>query len=72
MKTKNLFFSSNISVSLRRLVETETGSAGEQPVRDTLDERRKCRVREGFHAKPSWYFQSSTCLKKLIQKTPLN
>ena len=28
--------------------ETETGTAGEQPVRDTFDKRRKCQVQEGF------------------------
>jgi hypothetical protein len=28
--------------------ETDTGTAGEQPVRDTFDVRRKCQIREGF------------------------
>ena len=51
-------------VSLQGQIETEAGSAGEQPVRDRFDIRRKCHVREGFLAKTLMIFSEYTMPKK--------
>jgi hypothetical protein len=42
------FYCLLICVLLHYQMETEPGNAGEQPVRDTFDVRRKCQIRKGF------------------------
>ena len=51
-------------VSSQSQIETEAGSAGEQPVRDRFDIRRKCHVREGFPAKTLMIFSEYSMPKK--------
>ena len=51
--------------SLQGQIETEAGNAGEQPVRDRFDIRRKCHVREGFPAKTLTIFSEYSMPKKL-------
>jgi len=51
-------------VSSQGQIETEAGNAGEQPVRDKFDIRRKCHVREGFPAKTLMIFSEYSMPKK--------
>ena len=52
-------------VSSQGQIETEAGYAGEQPVRDRFDIRRKCHVREGFPAKTLTIFSEYSMPEKL-------
>jgi len=51
-------------VSSQGQIETEAGNAGEQPVRDRFDIRRKCHLREGFLAKALMIFSEYSMPKK--------